>query len=249
MAKVAGFGPSLAGRVGGDEDAEASTSIVGCVEEFDGSAEGSNRNRRPAHKLDGGPAFKLQPYLVAGVEEGHIVAVDPEFDNGLSGFWNEDGEGLTGFQHFTAGLGEKAEDDTVAGGLDLLGGLAGEAGLNGADGSAGGGAGGVGVFDKSLVVGLHFLAIGDGGLMVLPGGVEGIAGAFDFGSGAVVVEAAEFNVADGGEATFDELFLTLEIETSGDESGLGGFDAAFGGADAFGSHANAGLGGGEGTFA
>ena len=108
-----------------------------------------------------------------------------------------------------------------------MGGLAGETSFNGTYGTAGDGAGGIGVFNESLVVGLHFLTVGHGCLMILAGGIERITGTLQFGGSPVIVEPGQFHAANGCKAALDQLLLTFQIEAGCDESCLRGVQTTF----------------------
>ena len=91
--------PTIDGVVGGtDDDAELAMTVVGGIDEDDLAAEGADGELRPADHLHGGPALKGEAHgtagltLFAGMDEGHVIAIDHDLDKAAVGFGNDDAD-------------------------------------------------------------------------------------------------------------------------------------------------------------
>ena len=236
MAEIFGGGPGLVAGVRLHQNAEFAFTVVGLVDQKDAAAEGADGHTGPAGKLDGGPALKLQPYLITLVDQRRVVAVHVQFDGEGGRVGNQNGDRIAGLEQFATGLSQQAKDGAGAGGEDGLRALAGDGDLHalhfgsGAlDVAASGGEGGLGVVDLALIGGFDAVLVGlPGEDVALIGGEIG-AEAVHVGGGGLVGLLAHLEVAGGGEPALDTELAAFEVLLGGEKIGFAGADLLFGG--------------------
>jgi len=221
----------------GDEDPEFSLAVVGGVDDGHFAAEGAESDAGPSDELDGRPAFELETDGASrlddfsigasgsGLDQGHVIAVDPEFHHATGGVGDEGADGGTRSEE-GAFCGLEAEDDAVARGEDSLSAGLVDLDVERGEGVIGGGKFGAGGFAEGE-------AGVDGAAQVGFGPFEQGLGLEDVGAGAVAFEGGDFEFPAGGEASVILMqgADSFELKFGGADGEAGDFESVGGGGD------------------